>query len=159
MPTTHENSGPDACHAELARAIAHALSDREILQATRNLLTDAQKEIDRLGIHCKACGTCCNFQAAGHRLYVTTAELALLAKTSTPPVAPLKCPFLHDSQCHARERRALGCRTFYCEGGSAAPLAIYETWHERLRSLHETRGVQYFYVEMTAGLTIYKNNV
>lgn len=58
------------------------------------------------------------------------------------------CPHAHDNRCHARERRPLGCRIFYCDPSAQdwqGPMT--EERLAQLRSLHETLEVPYFYAD------------
>lgn len=156
MRITPANSTAEPTSQALARAIATARQQPVLLAATQEILAAAQAALDALNPHCQACGACCDFRAAGHRLYVTTAELALLAEEPPSHIEPLKCPYLHGRQCTARTQRSLGCRVFFCPAASQSPTeAIYETHHRALKALHHRFDLPYFYVELTAGLTIY----
>ena len=94
---------------------------------------------------CRNRGACCKFGAFGHKLYVTTLELAYfrarhpdrlqeqyapstqnaqraagfslrgLAISENPTTAKQVCPFQQDGMCTTREGRPLGCRVFFCE--------------------------------------------
>ncbi len=94
---------------------------------------------------CRNRGVCCKFGAFGHKLYVTTLELAYfqarhadrLGEHSAPPAqedqraagfslrglaiienaatANQSCPYQQNGQCTTREGRPLGCRVFFCE--------------------------------------------
>ena len=104
---------------------------------------------------CLGGGGCCRFDLAGHRLYVSIGELALL--TRQPPgrrePAPLRCPYQDGPRCTARARRPLGCRVFFCrrkEGG--APARTYEDCHALIRRLHDRYGAHYAYLELTGAL-------
>jgi len=105
---------------------------------------------------CLAGGVCCRFDLTGHRLYLSTGELAIL--TSEPPPAPgacrkLRCPYQLGSRCMARQRRPLGCRIFFCRiADRASADRIYEQYHHRIRMLHQTHWVPYGYVELTSSI-------
>ena len=130
--------------------------DEQGAQALAELYARLDAEIAAAGASCDACGNCCDFQRAGHRLYVSTAELARLA--SVRPAArgtctPLHCPYHLADACTARNRRPLGCRVHFCR--PPAPQwceQIYERYHRDIRALHEARGIPYRYVELTAAL-------
>jgi Fe-S-cluster containining protein len=119
--------------------------------------------------NCRACGRCCDFHTAGHRLFVMTAELTLLVAPASlaraacaplPPVEPLKCPFQVKGRCAARGSRPLGCRVYYCAEALASPTDdVYERFHAEFQTLHSRFDLPYFYVELTAGLTIYRNSL
>jgi hypothetical protein len=103
---------------------------------------------------CRACGRCCRFAEFGHRLYVSTGELALLTSHPAPHASrPGLCPCQDGAECTARDGRALGCRVFFCDAGLTAwSNALYERFHAEIRRLHERHGVEYFYVDLTAGV-------
>lgn len=104
---------------------------------------------------CDACGRCCRFDEADHILYASALERLYLAQTAVRPEHPdaspellaagLRCPFQKDNLCQAREGRTLGCRVHFCreEAGDWA-----EAWHERLKRLHETLGVEWAYAPL-----------
>ena len=94
---------------------------------------------------CRNRGACCKFGAFGHKLYVTTLELAYfrarhadrlqeqdlqsaqkdqgaasfslrgLATIENAATANQSCPFQREGMCTTREGRPLGCRVFFCE--------------------------------------------
>ena len=122
--------------------------------ALAELYARLEAEVAEAGASCEACGQCCNFQKAGHRLYVSTAELALLAATGPEgPCEPLRCPYQIAGACTARHRRPLGCRVHFCRPPSDQWCEqIYERYHHAIGALHETHGIPYRYVELTAAL-------
>ncbi|MCH8851880.1 MAG: hypothetical protein IID41_04435 [Planctomycetes bacterium] len=94
---------------------------------------------------CRNRGACCKFGAFGHKLYVTTLELAYfrarhpdrlqeqdprpaqgnqgaagfslreLTASENASAANQDCPFQQNGICTTREGRPLGCRVFFCE--------------------------------------------
>ncbi len=94
---------------------------------------------------CRNRGVCCKFGAFGHKLYVTTLELAYFharhgdrlqqqdphpaqenqraaglslrdpTTSKNAATASQVCPFQQDGLCTTREGRPLGCRVFFCE--------------------------------------------
>ena len=139
----------------LAAAVADSGARAELLAEVAGLYRRADARIAAVGATCLGGGACCRFDLASHRLYVSTAELAALVQ-QTPvvwPARPGRCPYQLGPRCMARDRRPLGCRTYFCNTLSSSMLqAIYEQFHELLRSLHERLGAEYHYVELTAGL-------
>ncbi len=120
-------------------------------------------EVDLRKPVCEGSGRCCHFEAFGHRLYVTTMELAVFSdelaevevESTTPGLLPVlnsisagDCVFQVGKACGVHRIRPFGCRMFYCD-----PTAddwqkqMYETFHGELKRLHEKLGVAYFYVE------------
>jgi Fe-S-cluster containining protein len=122
--------------------------------ALRAILRDAEEALERFAPSCQACGFCCDFQRAGHRLYVTPAELELLAE-QPPPGAPepMRCPYQVAGTCTARDRRPLGCRVYFCRGlPPVDQQAFYERFHHALVELHRRHGLEYCYEELTTAL-------
>src|SRR4029078_2332056 len=101
------------------------------------------RELDaEIAAHSPACwnkGECCRFGEYGHRLFVTTLEVAYyLARPSSDPLTRVSsdrslpvlgsdallslakdiCPHAHDGRWHARDRRPMGCRIFYCDAAA-----------------------------------------
>lgn len=139
---------------DLHEAVARAAGDAEFLAGLREIYSEVDLGASRRSPQCRACGACCKFDLAGHRLYVSTGELALLT-ASPPPDAPrrppLRCPYQAGRECRARDRRPLGCRVYFCDA-DLQPWARgrYERFHEQIRRLHDDSGLPYVYVEITA---------
>ncbi|MCL2701047.1 MAG: hypothetical protein FWE88_05070 [Phycisphaerae bacterium] len=140
---------------------AVAACDAGVLEDLAAIFRDVDEQIRRTEAVCLGGGCCCRFALAGHRLYVTTAELALLLRTrlerstGVSPmlrVPPLTCPYQRGPACHARQHRPLGCRTFFCRTDDRVTHALHEAAHARIRQLHETANVPYFYNELTAAI-------
>src|SRR5947207_7088495 len=60
----------------LRQAVMTAAPRPEVRAAVADLYADLQAEIDARRPLCTASGRCCHFDAFGHRLFVTTMELA-----------------------------------------------------------------------------------
>lgn len=110
---------------------------------------------------CTASGRCCRFESYGHRMYVSTIELARfvvdLESAGEPGGNALwggtGCPFQIDGLCGVHAIRPLGCRTFYCDPTSAQwQNELYERHHSELRALHNELGIPYQYVEWREAL-------
>jgi len=119
------------------------------------IYADLDARLAAIGAVCLGGGACCRFDLSGERLYLSTVELAMLLQSPPPPEHrnPARCPYLAGPRCLARERRPLGCRTFFCDrqaGQSARDL--YEQFHKRIRELHEEYSIQYFYVNIIEGI-------
>lgn len=123
------------------------------------ILADTDKTIADMGATCMGGGCCCKFDLAGHRLYVSTAELALLCQS---PPADLgrcrinRCPYQKNSRCLARSHRPLGCRTFFCQSKQNQAFSeLYEYSHLLVRQAHKVfAGVPYRYVEMVSSIEL-----
>ena len=145
---------PDELKADVTRAAARP----DAAAAVRAVYADLQTEIDRRKPVCVASGKCCHFSSYGHRLYVTTLELAVfvadLNGAIVPPATdPGGCRFQTGRLCGVHAVRPFGCRIFFCD-----PTATqwqqdhYESFHARLKQLHERFEIPYHYVEWRAGL-------
>jgi len=136
---------PDAAGPEGPRWDA-ALADLERLYA------DLDRELPRYGFTCAASGRCCDFDAYGHRLYVTTleAERFFRGLARRENANARHCPaWGPDRLCHAREGRMLGCRTYFCGPYPVVPPDdLHARYHERLKRLHERHGIPYAYRDL-----------
>lgn len=151
MPPADRHDEPPS---SLAAAVAQARGNEGFLAAVRDIYAVADAAVSARPWQCKACGACCDFAARGHRLYLSTGELALLA-ADRPPQLPAegRCPYQVDNLCTVRAVRALGCRVFFCDPQAATTFEQdYEPYHRRLRLLHDAAGIPYHYVELTAAL-------
>ena len=107
-----------------------------------------------------ASGRCCRFEEFGHRLYLTTAELAAFVHgLGSEQQGPSEnwdgsgCPFQIDSLCSVHPIRPFGCRMFFCDATATEwQNEQYERFHGRLKQLHETLGVPYRYLEWREAL-------
>ena len=132
-------------------AIDHASEIPGFLDELRDILSQADAAIAQKSPLCKGCGKCCDFAKMGHRLYVSTGELALLSSIPPPKSAkPLQCPYQINGQCKARDRRPLGCRVYFCESNLAED--FYERFHDMILDSHKNFAVPYRYVELTSAL-------
>ena len=135
------------------------------------------RELDRrIAAHqptCRNRGACCKFGAFGHKLYVTTLELAYfhakhperfpLAVADSGPLESATahgadpqdrtCPFQENGLCTTREGRPLGCRVFFCESADEDWQGAITEWAlAQLRELHQRFGIAYSYVEWLSAL-------
>jgi hypothetical protein len=122
---------------------AAALADLE------SLYRDFETELARHQPRCELSGRCCDFERAGHELFVTDLEVAYArAHATVPPAnAPAKlCPYWQAGRCELRSGRPFGCRVYFCnkEFAEAMP-ELAERFHRRIVELHEKHGVTYRY--------------
>lgn len=113
--------------------------------------------VESRGPACWASGRCCNFDRAGHRLYVTGLEAAWTAlragrelKTEDFERARAEggCPFQEGNLCGVHAARPLGCRVYFCDRSA-------QEWQRELseralgmvKGIHERYGVEYRYGE------------
>lgn len=137
----------------LQSSVRQASQRPEVLRAVDALYAQVQSEIDRRRPVCAISGRCCRFEEYGHRLYVTTIELARFVH-DLDIVAPREtwdgagCPFQRSRLCTVHALRPFGCRMFFCDPTSTDwQNAAYERFHAELKQFHERFNVPYFYVE------------
>ena len=125
-----------------------ALADLE------RLYGDLERELPRYEFTCAASGNCCDFDAWGHRLYITTleAEHFFRGVDGRQSTDERHCPAWGDDRlCHARDGRMLGCRTFFCGPYPVAPPDdVHARYHARLVRLHERHRIPYAYRDIVA---------
>ncbi len=140
----------------LAGAVEQCRQNPAFLDAIRDVYRRAEEDVAKLQPGCRACGECCRFDLADHRLYLSTGELAILSAEPPPSVEPcraLRCPYQADTLCLARNRRALGCRIFFCSSIFSHQINdLCEAYHTEIRDLHETHCLPYIYTEVTISL-------
>lgn len=163
----------------LQENVGAAASRMEVRDAVARVYDALQREIDARRPICTASGRCCHFEAYGHRLYVTTLELAAFVAAQSPPQLPVvscqspvktkslpllatrnlqlatsNCPFQIGNLCSVHAIRPFGCRIFFCDPTSTQwQNERYEEFHSELKRLHEELNVPYLYVEWRQALT------
>jgi Fe-S-cluster containining protein len=125
-----------------------------VREAVARVYADLQTQIDLRKPVCKTSGRCCRFDEFGHRLYVTTLELAAFVSQLPPGErSTADCPFQIAGLCSVHTIRPFGCRVFFCDAtASTWQNDQYERFHAELKRLHEVLGVPYFYVEWRQAL-------
>ncbi|HXE54292.1 MAG TPA: hypothetical protein VN541_14810 [Tepidisphaeraceae bacterium] len=144
---------------QLKSAILDASRRAEVIGAVDCLYEKVQHEIDARRPVCVVSGRCCRFEEYGHRLYVTTIELAsFLAKldrVADPSWNGQGCPFQQNKLCTVHAIRPFGCRMFFCDATSTDwQNKMYEHFHAELKRLHEEHDVPYAYIEWRRALSI-----
>jgi Fe-S-cluster containining protein len=149
---------------ELCEAVREAAARAEVRDAVANVYHALSAQVELRRPVCVTSGRCCRFDEFGHRLFVTTMELATflhefgsatgacgLARDVTTTGAA--CPFQREKLCTVHAIRPFGCRIFFCDETSADwQRQQYEAFHAELKRLHERLNVPYFYVEWRAAL-------
>ncbi len=140
-------------------AVRAAMDRPEIHAAVHEIYRRLQEEVQKRQPICVASGRCCKFDEFGHRLFVTTLEMAtfLLDRSENPVPAPRQapggCPFQIGKLCGVHTIRPLGCRMFYCDPTAALwQQNLYEQLHASLKELHLKFDVPYFYIEWRRAL-------
>jgi len=143
-----------AVMSDLKDNVVEAALRPEVRREVLRLYAELQTEIDRRRPICQVSGRCCRFEEFGHRLYVTTAELATftaeLADTTPAGGEPVAggCPFQTGKICRVHTIRPMGCRIFFCDASATDwQQALYEQFHARLKKLHEDLSIPYGYME------------
>ena len=149
---------------DFRQLVLEAADRTDVREAVGRVYADLQCEVDQRRPVCVASGRCCRFEEYGHRLFVTTLELAAFVHglpefTSRDRGLPSAtwdgtgCPFQARKLCGVHAIRPFGCRMFFCDATSTDwQNQAYERFHARLKSLHEELGVPYRYVEWRAAL-------
>lgn len=147
---------------QVREAVMAAMTREDVRTAVHTLYADIERELDRIRPKCEMSGRCCRFEEYGHRLFVTTAELATFAWAAQhmPQMQSYVgrqdgsgCRFQEMKLCRAHGIRPMGCRLFFCDSRHEQELQVlFERMHTRLRAIHDTLGVQYLYVEWRQGL-------
>jgi Fe-S-cluster containining protein len=148
----------------LEQNVRSAAARPELRAAVNEVYQRVQREVDARRPVCAASGRCCRFEDYGHRLYVSTLELAAFqheleqaraeGRVGVPePWDGKGCPFQVSKLCGVHPFRPFGCRMFFCDETSTEwQNQAYERFHGELKQLHETLGVPYAYVEWRQAL-------
>lgn len=127
-------------------------ADREALEAIYRRVDD---EVEQSGVKCWLRGECCDFEKMEHTLYASSLETAYLKEKHPEPFSSdsVLCPFWKEGLCVERDRRPLGCRTYFCDGNYSQQLqAIYEKYHAEIRELSQRCGIPYSYEPFVAAM-------
>ena len=148
-----ESSARASSAQALAAAVGICRSSQAFTEALAMIYASGDEVVASRSLSCRACGRCCKFEQAGHRLFVSTGELALLSLAPLPSLTwPLgRCPYQIDDRCTARQHRPLGCRVYFCNAPEQWD-DLYESLHGQIRQLHQDSHLPYAYVEMTAAV-------
>ena len=127
----------------------------EATEALENLYRRVDEEVGKSGVECWLSGNCCNFEKVDHTLFASNLEVGYVQEKHPEafPAGSILCPFWKEGMCVERERRPLGCRTYFCDGSYSEPLqAIYEKYHAEIRKLAERFEIPYSYKPFVAAL-------
>lgn len=179
MPLDHPTT------SRLPRSWLAAAADPTIRAALESIFAAAHAAITARGPACWASGRCCNFAAAGHRLYTTGLEAAYALSPPPPPqtatspdpralpvLAPAPPTLTHDSLAAARHRgncpfqaanlcgihplKPLACRLYFCDRASEPwQHALSERLLADVRALHDQHAIEYRYAEWRDHLELF----
>ncbi len=129
-------------------AVWQAADNPEIIEQVASLYRRLDAVVAADATMCHKCGRCCHFGEFGHRLFVTTVEVAyFLAGVGRHGLRGPQtdcCPYQQATRCTVRPWRPAACRIFSCE--SKQPDANDRPLDE-LRALHTSNCVPYAYVD------------
>lgn len=122
------------------------------MESLLDLFRELDAELASHGWSCRGCGACCRFAEFGHSLFISSLEADRLFGDDVPDDAQEHvCVFLVDGHCSRRDRRSLGCRTFYCtESGKGEIESITERYVKRVKELHERSGIPWTYATVAS---------
>lgn len=157
----------------LIEAVVRAAGRANVVAAVERVYAEVQAAVEQRNPACSMSGRCCRFEEYGHRLYVTTLELAAFVAMAkggrineeqrrptdlssfilSPSSFESGCPFQVAKLCGVHAIRPFGCRMFFCDATATQwQSEAYERFHGEIKALHETLGVAYFYVEWRQAL-------
>jgi len=142
-------------HRVFAQAVRDAAQRPQAVAAVLRLHEQLEQAIRQRGPRCELSGRCCHFEKFGHRLYVTTLDVAAFLAADPPPPGEIGegCPFQQNGRCGVHAIRPLGCRIFFCDPSAEQWMQEqYEILHSALKRLHEDFEVPYFYLEWRQAL-------
>jgi len=119
------------------------------------LFHELDEEIRFTGAACRQRGECCDFTRAEHILYASGLELSFIRELHPRPfpAGSKLCPFWKGGLCTLRDRRPLGCRTYFCDGAVREELErLHEKYHRRLKDLAERYQVPWMYRPLVEAL-------
>lgn len=101
---------------------------------------------------CTACGMCCHFDLAEHRLYISSLEYSYLAeKYAINEISGDVCPHMVNKNCTVRDRRMIGCRTYFRlhnEIDSETAEQLYEKYLKLIKDLYKKNGIPWEYRDL-----------
>ena len=133
----------------------------EIIQEVDAIYLWLDEQLAGLDQSCNACGDCCDFEAFGHRLYVTTPELMYFQYHVGPEIKAMPsgvCPYRIDGKCSVYRRRFSGCRIFSCERNTEKQNALCEQAVRKFKILCDEYSIPYHYVYLKPGLEMLRTD-
>ncbi len=113
-----------------------------------SIYQDLDREVRTLGVACWARGDCCDFERCDHRLYASSVEIEFVMEKrgASHPGESSLCPFWLEGMCTERERRPLGCRTYFCDRRYKDPLeSLHEKYLGRIQRAAQAHGYAWSY--------------
>ena len=136
-------------------------SASQIIQKVQQVYEWVDEQVAQMDSSCKACGNCCDFEAFGHRLYVTGPELLHFQNFVGPEIKEMAggaCPYRIDGKCSVYPHRFSGCRIFACGGDSEQENQLSEQTIRKFKAICTEYEIPYRYVYLKEGLELLKGN-
>jgi Fe-S-cluster containining protein len=128
----------------------------QILSEVQQVYDRLAEEIKALNPSCRACGTCCNFDQYGHRLYITTPEmlyflhhLPLDFRIMTDGI----CPYQENARCGVYAFRFAACRIFFCTADTRRQHQLSEEAVARFKEICRRYDFPYRYLDLKYALS------
>lgn len=118
------------------------------LREIARLYREIDGEVQALGVGCWAHGDCCDFRRFDHKLMASSLEISYVKEGHPERLESSSslCPFWKAGKCTERERRPLGCRTFFCDKRYRQILEdLHEKYHRRLRQIAQDHACPWSY--------------
>jgi len=135
-------------------------TNSQIIEEVGDIYRWVDEQVKQMGSSCKACGDCCDFEAFGHRLYVTTPELLYFQHFVGPEIKEMAggvCPYRIDGKCSVYPHRFSGCRIFSCGGDSEQESQLSEETISKFKALCLEHEIGYRYVYLKEGLKLLRD--
>jgi len=134
-----------AVHGEIVKKVSEVYGwiDSQILES------------GRLAGKCAGCGKCCDFEAFGHKLFVTSAEVLHFSAAHGGALKEMtlgRCPYNIGGKCASYESRFAGCRIFSCTGDAGFQSGLTEEALKKFKSVCIEYNVPYRYMELASAL-------
>lgn len=129
--------------------------NEQIIEQVKRVYEWLDSEVASIGRGCTACGQCCDFDAYGHRLYVTSPEMLHFKHFVGPDLKPMPsgvCPYRVDGKCTVYPYRFSGCRIFDCRTDPVAQNRLCEESIGRLKKICDELNLPYRYVYLKPAL-------
>ena len=112
-------------------------------------------EAGSLAGQCAECGKCCDFDAFGHKLFVTSVEVVHFWAAHAGALKEMvggRCPYNVGGKCASYESRFAGCRIFSCKGDADFQSGLTEAALKKLKGLCIEYDVPYRYMDIASAL-------
>jgi Fe-S-cluster containining protein len=132
----------------------------KIAEAVEDLYQWIDNQVADKRLSCEACGRCCDFEAYGHKLFVTTPELVhlrhYLSGENIKSMTGSRCPYQYNNKCSIHRSRFASCRIFNCSGVDEASVDFQSELSEQalaqLKNICATYNLPYRYTELSSAL-------